>query len=111
MQIFVFYFKMFRGHNNIVNGRTHNFLRRIDFTKMFVMSINFADVKNNETLSKEMTHTWVGISDSTAKSRKCKFVPSPHLGPFTVVASSRKSQTKVGTIACFSFLYQNELTM
>ena len=25
--------------------------------------------------------------------------------------SSQKSQTKVGTLTCFSFLYQNELTM
>ena len=43
------------------------------------------------------------------KSRKRKFVPSSHAGPFAVVASSQKSQTKVGTFACFSFLYQNEL--
>ena len=53
----------------------------------------------------------VGISGTTAKSRKRKFVPSSHPGPFAVVASSRKSQTKVGTLACFDFLYQNELTM
>ena len=32
-----------------------------------------------------------------------KFVPSLHPGPFAVVASSRKSQTKVGTLACFDF--------
>ena len=55
--------------------------------------------------------TQVGISGTTAKSRKRKFVPSSHLGLFTVVASSWKSQTKVGTLACFDFLYQNELTM
>ena len=53
----------------------------------------------------------VGISGTTAKSRKHKCVPSSHPGPFAVVASSRKSQTKVGTLACLSFLYQNELTM
>ena len=53
--------------------------------------------------------SWVGISRTTAKLRKHKFVPSSHPGPFPVVASSRKSQTKVGTLACFSFLYQNEL--
>ena len=53
----------------------------------------------------------MGISRATAKSRKRKFVPSSHPGPFGVVAASRKSQTKVGTLACFSFLYQNELTM
>ena len=45
------------------------------------------------------------------KSCKRKFVPTSHPGPFTVVASSQKSQTKVGTLACFDFLYQNELTM
>ena len=53
----------------------------------------------------------VGISGTAAKSRKCKFVSSSHPGPFAVVASSRKNQTKVGTLACFSFLYQNELTI
>ena len=55
--------------------------------------------------------TRVGISRTTAKSHKRKFVPSSHPGPFAVVASSRKSQRKVGTLACFDFLYQNELTM
>ena len=53
----------------------------------------------------------VSVCGTTAKSRKRKFVPSSHPGPFAVVASSRKSQTKVGTLACFSFLYQNELTI
>ena len=51
----------------------------------------------------------MGISGTTAKSRIRKFVPSSHPGPYAVVASSRKSQTKVGTLACFDFLYQNEL--
>ena len=51
--------------------------------------------------------TRVGISGTTAKSRKRKFVPSSHPGPFGDVASSRKSQTKVDTVACFSILYQN----
>ena len=32
-----------------------------------------------------------------------EFVPLSHLGPFAVVASSHKSQTKVGTLACFDF--------
>ena len=50
-------------------------------------------------------------NDPTAKSRKRKFVPSSHPGPLAVVALSRKSQAKVGTLACFDFLYQNELTM
>ena len=43
----------------------------------------------------------VGISGTTAKSRQRKFVPSSHPGPFAAVATSRKSQTKVGTLACF----------
>ena len=46
----------------------------------------------------------VGISGTTAKSRIRKFVPSSHPGPFGVVATSRKSQTKVGTLACFDLL-------
>ena len=46
----------------------------------------------------------VGISGTTAKSRKRKFVLSSHTGPYAVVASSRKSQTKVGTLSCFDFL-------
>ena len=53
----------------------------------------------------------VGISGTTAKSRQRKFVPSSHPGPFAVVALSRKSQTKVGTLGSFDFLYQTELTM
>ena len=46
----------------------------------------------------------VGISGTTAKSRQRKFVPSSHPGPFVVVATSRKGQTKVGTLACFDLL-------
>ena len=57
------------------------------------------------------TLSGVGISGTTTKWSKRKFVPSSHPGPFAVVASSRKSQTKVGTLACFDFLYQNELTI
>ena len=64
-----------------------------------VMNLNF------------VTQSRVGISRTTAKSRKRKFVPSSHPGPFALVASTRKSQTKVGTLACFDFLYQNELFM
>ena len=48
--------------------------------------------------------TRVGISGTTAKSRQRKFVPSSHPGPFALVASSHKSQTKVGTLACFDIL-------
>ena len=32
------------------------FCTRIDFRKMFVVSLDFADVKNNETMSKGMTY-------------------------------------------------------
>ena len=53
----------------------------------------------------------VGISGTTAKSRQRKFVPSSHPGPFALVASSRKSQTKLGTAACFDFLLKNEQAM
>ena len=45
----------------------------------------------------------VGISGTTAKSRQRKFVPSSHPGPLALVASSHKSQTKVGTLACLMF--------
>ena len=48
--------------------------------------------------------TRVGISGTTAKSCQRKFVPSSHPGPFALVASPRKSKTKVGTLACFDFL-------
>ena len=55
-------------------------------------------------LFNQIPHTRVGISGFTTKPRKRKFVPSSHPGPFAVVASSRKRQTKVGTLACFDFL-------
>ena len=48
-----------------------------------------------------VTEARVGISGTTAKSRQRKFVPSSHPGPLAIVATSRKSQTKVGTLACF----------
>ena len=51
-----------------------------------------------------ITLTRVGISGTTAKSRKRKFVPSSHPGRFALVASSQKSKTKVGTLACFDYL-------
>ena len=43
-------------------------------------------------------YTQVGISGTTAKSHKRKCVPSSHTGHVASVASSRKSQTKVGTV-------------
>ena len=55
--------------------------------------------------------TRVGISGTTAKSCQRKFVPSSHPGHFALVASSHKSQTKVGTLACFDVLKKNEQTM
>ena len=45
----------------------------------------------------------MGIEGTTAKSRKRELVHLSYPGPFAVVASSRKSQTKVGTLACFDF--------
>ena len=45
----------------------------------------------------------MGISGTTAKSRKRKFVPSSHPGPFALVASPGKNKTKVGTLACIEF--------
>ena len=50
------------------------------------------------------TSARVGISRTTAKSCKRKFVPSSHPGPVAVVASSLKRHTKVGTLACFDSL-------
>ena len=64
--------------------------------------------QNCQNLEKQLdpgqATTQVGISGTTAKSRQRKFVPSSHPGPFALVASSHKSQTKVGTLACFDFL-------
>ena len=51
-----------------------------------------------------LSNTRVGISGTTAKSRQRKFVPSSHPGSFAVVATSRKGQTTVGTLACFDLL-------
>ena len=48
--------------------------------------------------------TRVGISGTTAKSRQRNFVPSSHPECFALVASSQKSKTKIGTLACFDFL-------
>ena len=56
------------------------------------------------TSAQNSVPTRVGISGTTAKSRQRKFVPLSHPGPFAVVATSRKSQTKVGTLACFDLL-------
>ena len=55
-------------------------------------------------MKKDEDETRVGFSGTTAKSRKRNFVPSSHPGRFALVASSQKSKTKVGTLACFDFL-------
>ena len=77
-------------------------MTEVNILKYF--NINFNTFMNEHTIK-----SWVGISRTTAKSRKRKFVPSSHPGLFAVVALSWKSQTKVGTLACFDFLYQNVL--
>ena len=63
------------------------------------MGLDITSTNQGETFN-----SWVGISGTTAKSRQRKFVPSSHPGPFAVVATSQKSQTKVGTLACFDLL-------
>ena len=60
--------------------------------------------KNSLNIFYSGNKTRVGISGTTAKSRQRIFVPSSHTGPVVVVALSQKSQTKVGTLACFDFL-------
>ena len=51
-QLFVIYFRMFRGHNIIYGGIIYAiFCTRMDFTKFFVMSIDFAEIKNIENMS------------------------------------------------------------
>ena len=66
------------------------------------MDINANDISTPDSVLGAVAR--VGISGTTAKSRQRKFVPSSHPGPFALVASSHKSQTKVGTLACFDFL-------
>ena len=68
------------------------------------MAATFVSKKCSCILNLYKAITRVGISGTTAKSRQRKFVPSSHTGPVALVASSRKSQTKVGTLACFDFL-------
>ena len=47
---------MFRGHNNIVMENYTIFCTRMDFIKMFVMSLDFAEIKNIENMSIRMTY-------------------------------------------------------
>ena len=65
---------------------------------------HFVDIRVLSRAISRLSYPRVGISGTTAKSRQRKFVPSSHPGPFALVASSHKSQTKVGTLACFDFL-------
>ena len=46
---------MFRGHNNIVLEVYAIFCSRMDFTKMFVMSLDFGEIENIENMSMGMT--------------------------------------------------------
>ena len=55
-QIFVLYYKMFRGHNNIVNGRLRNFLYKNGLYKTVCNSIRFCKRQNIENMSKGMTY-------------------------------------------------------
>ena len=43
-------------YNNIVMEDYASFYTRMDFIKMFVMSLDFANVKNNEDMSKGMAY-------------------------------------------------------
>ena len=61
---------------------------------------------------KQQKHvSWVGISCTTAKSRKRKFVPLSHRDVRGSGIVTEKSNCKVGTLAGIDFLYQNELTV
>ena len=66
--------------------------------------LNVSQSAVNRPLKEHGESARVGISGTIAKSRQRKFVPSSHPGPFALVASSHKSETKVGTLACFIFL-------
>ena len=50
MQLFVLYFKMFKGHNYIVYEVKCNFLYKMDFN-FFAVSLDFAEINNNENMS------------------------------------------------------------
>ena len=48
---------MFRGHYNIVYGKMRNFLyKNVFFTKIFVMSLNFTEIKNVKNMVMGMTY-------------------------------------------------------
>ena len=47
---------MVMGHNTIVYGGLRNFLYKNGLTKNFVMSLDFAEIKNIENMSMGMTY-------------------------------------------------------
>ena len=49
-------FKMSMGHYNIVYEGRRNFLYKNGLYKMFVMSLDFAEIKNIENMSMRMTY-------------------------------------------------------
>ena len=63
--MFVLYFKMFMGHNNIVYGRLHTFLYKNGLYKNVCNVIRFRGHQNNENMSKGMTYR-TQLSPSTA---------------------------------------------
>ena len=67
-QIFVLYFKMFRGHNNIVYGSIHNFLNKNGLYKIFVMSLDFAEIINYRK-HVDLDDIQGALSPSTAATR------------------------------------------
>ena len=91
--------------------------RLIHINKIFTTKARRSEASQDDCLPIKLTQLCVepqprvGISGTTEKWPKRKFVPSSHPEPFVVVELSRKSQTMVGTLDCFKFLYQNELTM
>ena len=65
MEIFVLYFKMFRGHNNIVYGKLCSFLYKNGLYKNVCDVIRFRGHQSNEKMSKGMTYR-TQVSPSTA---------------------------------------------
>ena len=91
---------------NIFQAISSKFHIWTTFIKLLFKSENGFCPKNDNhcKIGFRLSVSRVGISGTTAKSRQREFVPSSHPGPFAVVATSRKTQTKVGTLACFDLL-------
>ena len=92
---------MFRLLGKKFQFYAENFCLTGPMTMSYICSVDCCSIQEQLFL---LPGTRVGISGTTAKSRQRKSVPSSHPGPFALVASSHKSQTKVGTLACFDFL-------